>query len=919
MRTLPSELQTLVIKCLRASDIVHSQQTCKDFNNLIEGSTEIWKACLKNQCHDEGLFWSTYNGLSTALEYKNACIGVWRFKEFFQNGDDMDDRAKARYLPVKAYGDLAEEGDVEAYEAEGPVHLDEPQPPKNPHPGITGTYLIPGGRFLIAVDKTWLLLWDLGLPGKVDAPVVLSSYELCCPSLSVTMLHVCIVDNHSALRIVLQEYPFSKIPPYIPATQGPGPPLDPSHLHAFHRFEICLPESGEYTIKSLGRLCVASFYEIVCAAQTEHQVALNLSSNSVVLWNTAQGDEAFSFWESPVEFSTLYIQQDYLFTIAPRTGVQAILMSQFPRTPIKNGFVDLRSLAPNQPSTIYTFNHPKVPGSPGCVMLPRSIPSAGVVKYDVEISMLDRNETHRICQFSFDFHFEEPTTSTLRSLGTPHYRSRQDVPTCKDLNNLIEGSTEIWKACLKNQCHNEGLFWSTYNGLSTALEYKNACIGIWRFKEFCKNGDDMYDRAKARYLPVKAYGDLAEEGDAEDYEAEETYLPLYLDRPHTKNPHPGISSTYLVPGGRFLITVDGTWLLLWDLGLPGKLDEPVVLSSHKFHCSSSVTMLDVYIVDEHNALRIVLQEHHFDEIPPYISANHGRLGDLPLGDSRLSAFHRFEISLPESGEYTIKLLGRLCVARKATGDVSAAQIENQVALELSPGNILLWNTLQPDEAFSFWENPECSTFYMQQGYLFTITGKGVHAINLSQFSWRPVKHGFVDLQPLSPEQPSITHTFTHPTSLPGKASYVMLPRSIRSTGVVKYDMMDKASSHRIWEFSFDFYPEETSESTLRSLGPPRYRSSRPTWPVHRFECAEGGWGYVWEDLPNSADVTITLHEPEASGVAEPCQDLEADFKYPENEDTLLEDVKVCPFSGRAVFMWDRTLLEDTMLEIVDYL
>ncbi|KAF6756876.1 hypothetical protein DFP72DRAFT_892559 [Ephemerocybe angulata] len=491
--------------------------------------------------------------------------------------------------------------------------------------------------------------------------------------------------------------------------------------------------------------------------------------------------------------------------------------------------------------------------------------------------------------------------------------------TCKDFNSLIEGSAEIWKACLKNQCHNEGLFWSTYNGLSTALEYKNACIGIWRFKEFCQNGDDMADLAKARYLPVKAYGDLAEEGDAKEYGMVE---PVF-DKHFKKNPHPGISSTYLVPGGRFLVTVDRTWLLLWDLGPPGgQVKKPVVLSSHKFHCSSSITMLDVYIVDEHDALRIILQEYDFEEIPPYISENQGQ--GLPLGGSRFCVFHRFEISLPESGEYTIKPLGRLCVARTDIDDIFAAQSENQVALEISPGNVLLWNlnTLQPDGAFSFWESPECSSFYMQQGYLFIITGKGVQATNLSQFSWSPVKNGLVDLETLSPEKPSITYTFTHPVELPGRADYVILPRSIPSTGVVKYDIRADqyhTSAHRICQFSFDFHLEEPSTSALHSLGTPHY-GSRPTRAVHRFECAQGGWGYAWTSTTSDTRaVTVTLHE--ASGVthSEACQDLEAIVKYPENPTILLEDVNVCPFSGRIVFLWDRRLVRDMMLEIVDYL
>lgn len=417
----------------------------------------------------------------------------------------------------------------------------------------------------------------------------------------------------------------------------------------------------------------------------------------------------------------------------------------------------------------------------------------------------------------------------------------------------------------------------------------------------------MSHRSESRHLPVRAYGDLAEEGDAEAYEAEEEVI---CGDPHIKNPHPGIECTYLVPGGRFLVTVDETWLLVWDLGPPGKKDEPAVWMQHRLDCTGSIKFLDVHIV-ENTALRIVLQEKFYNEVPSYIDPS--QLPDDPK--TRLTAFHRFEICLPENGDYAIKMQGRLCVARTDNDDIKAAQCGHTVALGVSSDVVLLWDTR--GWTFSLWKLPEDSTFYMQQGYLFAITGKGVQVIDFKTHSPRDlVTNQPVDLRSLSPATAPVYHSYEWPIEM-GTISRVVLPKSIPASGRVEYELRVnvKNCTHKMHRFSHDFKPESPSSSIPRLLDSSADLSELP-WV--RFECGNGDWGCIWEDDPDVSNITMTL-QGKSGLLAHSEYSDPVSIMTPENQSTIIQEVNVCPFSGRVVFLWDRRILEDAMLEIVDYL
>ncbi|KAF6756855.1 hypothetical protein DFP72DRAFT_1044601 [Ephemerocybe angulata] len=536
--------------------------------------------------------------------------------------------------------------------------------------------------------------------------------------------------------------------------------------------------------------------------------------------------------------------------------------------------------------------------------------------------------------------------------------------TCKYFNNHVEGNVAVWKACLRHLCQLEGLFWPTFNGLSTAPELKSACTGMWRFKSLYRNLEEaMLYAGKSRHLPVKAYGDLAEEGDAiaygvpaegdsdsSDYEADEEIYG-YGEGAHRKNPHPGLNSTYLIPGGRLLVTVDKTWLVLSDLGPPGETDKPAILSKHRLDSEGWLTILNVSMANDHNTLHIVIHEYLRRRLPPYVDPSRVMLGS----DSRMvSALHRFELRLSADGEYTLQCLGRLCVVDEDEFEADhmvATQCAHQVALKTDSGRIILWDTLESDGTVVFWEAPESYVLSVQLGYLMTVTKDGVQAIDLSIIPRNPISNGLVELRTSSATAPpSTSQSINHPVDLENIEGVTVLP-SIPARGPVRYDVEVKEGNGygTHLRFSLDFCPDEPSPSNLIFLGKRDEGEAQiESWSKHRFETFSGYWGcicglnglrigksagrpgtarqshgkYTQEEESGRDEEAIRDDEDSDQG-SDDTQNYDSEapipIMSPENQSTVIEDVHICPFSGRVVFLWEPRLVDDVMLEIVDYL
>lgn len=508
----------------------------------------------------------------------------------------------------------------------------------------------------------------------------------------------------------------------------------------------------------------------------------------------------------------------------------------------------------------------------------------------------------------------ELQASIIKHLGVHDIFHLQQ--TCKSLNTLIEGNVEVWKACLKRHCHVEGLFWSSFNGLTKASEYKNACTGIQRFKRLCRTAK-LSQIGKRRHLPAKVSGNPADESDSTGDEG--SYA--------LKNPYPGINSAYLVPGGRFLVTVEQAWLLLWDLLPLGKVGEPVVLLREKLDCNKDVKILDVLPLDG-GRLRLVLNEPLPDGFPPSYNVDPSQYASR--NDTKMLALHRFEIRLPENGDYTVQKLGRLCIAYLGYDDSQVAQGEHSIAVDIS-GCLLFWGSNDSGEEYTFWasyEDVDRSSIFMHQGYLFLVTRSSLGAINLSKLPRNPVKGGIVDIQCSyrlrAPAKVEDVVTCEIDTELPEGdfgMGQILLPNPVPKAGTVKYDMelhhWGGEVAYKLYRMTFDFRPDAPAKSDLRLFGVLEDYDWCDDYisPRNRFECGGGDFGYIWEKTDGLQVVSVSIY----GGDDKKFKPVE--IGVPENESVEIEDSDVlfCPFSGRAVILWDRTLTEEKLIEIVDFL
>ncbi|KAJ2928240.1 hypothetical protein H1R20_g8847, partial [Candolleomyces eurysporus] len=108
--------------------------------------------------------------------------------------------------------------------------------------------------------------------------------------------------------------------------------------------------------------------------------------------------------------------------------------------------------------------------------------------------------------------------------------------TCKYLYKLIEAFDHvIWRKCLQQQCTQNGLFWPSYRKHATSDEFKDACTTNLRFRNASRKWEDR----SASTIPSTVE------------KLEFDWVPF--------------DEFYLVPGGRFLITLHKLFFRIWSL------------------------------------------------------------------------------------------------------------------------------------------------------------------------------------------------------------------------------------------------------------------------------------------------------------------------------------------------------------------
>ncbi|KAJ2913047.1 hypothetical protein MD484_g7367, partial [Candolleomyces efflorescens] len=115
--------------------------------------------------------------------------------------------------------------------------------------------------------------------------------------------------------------------------------------------------------------------------------------------------------------------------------------------------------------------------------------------------------------------------------------------TCKYYHLFIEKSARnIWRNCLRQQCIENEVFWPSFKDLSLASEFKDACTTPLQVVK-------TYETAlKRQHAALAVFPRLTDLEFPEGLEGDD------------------IQEIFLVPGGRFLLTLQqSVWLCIWDM------------------------------------------------------------------------------------------------------------------------------------------------------------------------------------------------------------------------------------------------------------------------------------------------------------------------------------------------------------------
>ncbi|KAF6758023.1 hypothetical protein DFP72DRAFT_845478 [Ephemerocybe angulata] len=416
--TLPLELHLTITQELDDLDIYHLAQSCKSMFNLIEGIPDVWKSRLKRMCKLEKLIWASYDGLSTALDFKNACI---RPVTFIKRRTLLETVFLISTDPTTC---LEEEREEE----EGSSRSQSYRSSVNSAEYATaGVYLIPGGRFLVTLNSTCLFLWDLGPPNATALPTIILRHALGPPKGANTHRYCIVyseVINDFTVQILL----------------GPRRDLDYPEDNAsmFKIIELKWFNAATPSIRELGRLQVVPdprdgrrfIPEEGVAIHHELQTIFIRSGRITIAWNYSQ-KSYFSWVCDPGSGCILYIDHAGVHAIPlPYEGAYHLIQDEtvsFEQNPPFS----------NDPIPCFSTPHPSHPvqdTSLGHRILganvPTRIPDTGAFIYTIyESHDCTDHEGHVLSHYRYELNPLDPTASIIHLVDrTPAYWAEDDEP-----------------------------------------------------------------------------------------------------------------------------------------------------------------------------------------------------------------------------------------------------------------------------------------------------------------------------------------------------------------------------------------------------------------------------------------------------------------------------------------------------------
>ncbi|KAF5330218.1 hypothetical protein D9611_010637 [Ephemerocybe angulata] len=485
---------------------------------------------------------------------------------------------------------------------------------------------------------------------------------------------------------------------------------------------------------------------------------------------------------------------------------------------------------------------------------------------------------------------------------------------CKNMYELIEGSPDVWKSLLKRLCASEKWIWVSYDDLSTAFDFKSACVRSMRFiKLVC--GEDSNNLTETLEI-IRPFASTAVKPRSSSIDG-----PLSaFDSGTFKGEFASAAAVvYLVPGGRFLVTVHVPWLFLWDLrtsAFEGSTSgTPSILSRHRLSFQGrtmrapSIVLAEVI---EASTVRILLEEAE------------------PEGVSTFKySFELVEIEFTAGDKPFSRTLGQLRVLYPM--DTYATPVA----------------TYHGHQVFIQW------TYHIlaRPKKLLYVDVAGVHGLPFpNEGVYRAVPVGVVPLRQRSPPlEIPFTFSIPHPEDtacLPSPSTHVTILRNDPDSGPIicavgEYNYLepslDPGFSSNIYHYSFTD-PTDPSEGTIRlaerNVYPPSWELSKPS---HDFPCGADSVGYLWSNMsgygPNAiVDRRSTIHIsvtrlPSLSSTAEtrhpPIIRSSRKETIPWRQTPGVPRVySLCAATGRLAVLWwlmDPERESDRLLEVYDFL
>ncbi|KAF6756159.1 hypothetical protein DFP72DRAFT_294041 [Ephemerocybe angulata] len=482
---------------------------------------------------------------------------------------------------------------------------------------------------------------------------------------------------------------------------------------------------------------------------------------------------------------------------------------------------------------------------------------------------------------------------------------------CKDLYDLIEGNPDAWKGCLRRKCEHEGMIWSSFSNLSTAAGFKAACTGPKRFKRKCDQDQINPVKVTTPFSTVNA--DVP--GNASGNERAASDEP---------NPWTDLRDIYLVPGGRFLITIEGSWMKVWDLILRGEDGSPTLLRRHSLAFKKYLRLICVEVVNT-STLHLLLCEDFPDTSAGWnMAQNRSR--------SVLEVFEfKFSVSVEEA--FLVRKLAELGVRHNGWYSPLVTQLRGLVALktdrdtlvwDYNQGGYYVWRALDEDGGI-------CTTsrILILEGYVIYLDYQwGFHGARILDHTFHPLGNAReIDIL----TQHGIENR-AHSLSI----RYARVPKSLTKWHVTQYAndqdtivyeqqeeelVFNTTFFHR---FSFQIDSDNPQESEFIPEGRYSYKPSvkyAAPHPFNRFPSGQETAGVVWFAWDDG--MTISVHPSLTERCPSPEKTITRARLLPKRRMTdTAHRIAVSPVSGKIAILWRRTTcpeieIEDTFLEILD--